>query len=147
LEQLQFTEIFGQKEILKDLRNYLAGRAEGFSRDESLLEEVLKTAFSHHYIHAKGELPNNEDPLNPEKLSVIYRLEFSKVCRKSPGLFPEESQLLLGPENISKIHHSLESIKKLKENDDDLVGNEIHMFFKHNRACDLAVFPLKLNYS
>jgi len=128
LKQLKIRSFFGQKENLRDLRNYLAGRAEGLSRDESLLEEVLKCAFSHHYMHIKGGLPAKDEIKAPEKLALKYRAAFTEVCQQFPDLFPKDSQLLLGPENIAYIHNSLEQIHKIKKNDDDLIGDKYKIF-------------------
>ncbi len=128
MEQIRITSFFGQKEVLKDLRNYLAGRAEGLSRDESLLEEVLKCTFAHHYMHIRNDLPDKDELESPAKLALKYRVAFTKVCKHSTDLFPEESQILLGPENINYIHSSLQKIQGLKKNDDDLIGDIYEIF-------------------
>ncbi|MBW1667005.1 MAG: N-6 DNA methylase [Deltaproteobacteria bacterium] len=128
MEQIRIASFFGQKEILKDLRNYLAGRAEGLSRDESLLEEVLKCTFAYHYMHIKNDLPHKDELESPTKLALKYRVAFTQVCEQSPDLFPKESQILLGPENINYIHSSLEKIRNLKKNDDDLIGDIYEIF-------------------
>lgn len=128
MEQLKIASFFGQKEILRDLRNYLAGRAEGFSRDEALLEEVLKCTFAHHYMYIKEDLPSEDELAQPEKLAMKYRAAFTKVCKQAPVLFPEGIQLLLGPENIDHINSSLGKIQTLRKNDDDLIGDIYEIF-------------------
>lgn len=125
--QLKFDTFLGQKEILRDLRNYLAGRAEGLSRDQALMEEVLKCTFSHHLMAVNGKLPKKNDSDDVVKISLIYRSFFESVCERSPELFPDGSQILIGPENISFIHQSLEKIRKLKTSD-DLIGDIYEVF-------------------
>jgi len=117
----------GQKEILRDLRNHLAGRAEGLSRDEALLEEVLKCTFSHHLMVSRNELPNHEELKDYFELAVKYRDAFASVLDRSPTLFPGSAQILVGPENIGFIHNSLESIRKLNT-EDDLIGDIYEVF-------------------
>ena len=44
------TAAVDQKALVRSLRNYLAGQVVGLSRDETLLDELLKCAFC--YRHA-----------------------------------------------------------------------------------------------
>lgn len=125
--QLKFDSFLGQKEIIRHLRNYLAGRAEGLSRDQALMEEVLKCTFSHHLMTVKNELPTKQEIGDVFKLSMKYRTSFEAVCEQSPELFPDGSQILIGPENVSYIHQSLENIRKLNSGD-DLIGDIYEVF-------------------
>ena len=127
MRQLQFDSFLSQKEILKDLRNYLAGRAEGFSRDEGLLEEMLKCTFAHHLMVFKDNLPSKEEAEDNVELSKLYRSSFETVIQRSPGLFPDDAEILLGPGNISYIHSALEKIRNLNSND-DLIGDIYEIF-------------------
>ncbi len=125
MTQLQFESFLSQKEILKDIRNYLAGRAEGLSRDEGLLEEVLKCTLAHHLMVLNEEVPSKD--AEKVELSRSYRYAFETVRERSPELFPDGTEILLGPGNISYIHLALENIRRLKS-EDDLIGDIYEIF-------------------
>jgi len=127
MAQSQFDIFMNQKEILRDLRNYLAGRAEGLSRDEGLLEEVLKCTFANHLMIVRNELLSKEDQKDKVKLSRLYRSAFESARERSPELFPDGTEILLGPENIEYIHTTLEKIRNIKS-DEDLIGDIYEVF-------------------
>lgn len=127
MTQLKFDSFLSQKEILKDLRNYLAGRAEGLSRDQALLEEVLKCTFAHHLMVLNDQLSDGSNFKDPINIAVLYRSSFDQVCTRSPELFPENTQILIGPDNISYVHRALEKIRALKS-DEDLIGDIYEVF-------------------
>jgi type I restriction enzyme M protein len=127
VKQLQFESFLSQKEILKDLRNYLAGRAEGLSRDEGLLEEMLKCTFAHHMMVLNTGLPSKNIEEDNVQLSKLYRTYFESIMEKSPELFPDGTEILLGLGNIAYIHRALENIRKLKSKD-DLIGDIYEIF-------------------
>lgn len=120
--------LISQKDLLKDLRNYLAGRAEGLSRDEALLEEVLKCAFAFHNLELDGSVKDLPEDTSAEKIAVVYRRAFENVCERFTKLFPLRTQILLGPENILYIHRTFIKITQIKENEDDLIGDIYEIF-------------------
>jgi hypothetical protein len=66
------------KEIFRSLRNYLAGQFVGATRDETLLDELLKCLFCKLYVELKL-VP----PLQTEQTSITAYLQ------KSEKIFPK----------------------------------------------------------
>ena len=107
------------RQLIREIRNYLAGRALGFTRDESLLEEVLKVVFA--FVQIKLYAPDLYAQLKdsaPEQLSKIYRKGFRYVVKKYPEIFGEDEQLLLSPQDITYIHEKLADIPWIEEGHD-----------------------------
>jgi type I restriction enzyme M protein len=48
-----------QKDIFKQIKNFLAGRFVGATRDRALLEEVVKCFFCKHYIETHFDAYTN----------------------------------------------------------------------------------------
>lgn len=116
-----------QKNVIKDIRNYMAGRAEGFSRDESLLEELLKCTFAFYFLKKEG-MKQISSKDSAEKIAKIYHKAFSGICKKNEDLFHDFKQILISPSNIKFIHNSLLKISKIKNNKDDLIGDMYEVF-------------------
>ena len=101
---------------IKEIRNYLAGRALGFTRDESLLEEVLKIIFSYIYIKLyNSSIIINVHELNTEEIAKIYRKQFTFVIKKYPSIFDKNEQILLAPKEILFIHNKLNEIEWIEQ--------------------------------
>jgi type I restriction enzyme M protein len=90
------------KEVFRNLRNYLAGQFVGATRDEILLDELLKCLFCKLYIELKL-VP----PLTSETSSVDYaktiRGVFAKVREDFSDIYTLQSEILLDPETIYKV--------------------------------------------
>ena len=56
-----------QKTVFQEIRNYLAGRALGATRDEALLDEVMKCLLIRKHMLHNGAPPQTE---NPQLLSL-----------------------------------------------------------------------------
>jgi type I restriction enzyme M protein len=86
---------FDHKEAYRQIRNYLAGRLVGATRDEALLSEVIKCLF------CKMQIKRQNIPLGASKdvtvLANRYRQEFSELRRILPGVFDQDDELLLDP--------------------------------------------------
>jgi type I restriction enzyme M protein len=91
------------KEKLRDLRNYLAGRTVGITKDESLLEEVIKIIFCLSRM-------KNISIENAEEASLKFRQVFAKIKTEYPDIYDTDSELLLGP---SQIYFSFKTIQSL----------------------------------
>jgi len=90
------------KEIFRHLRNYLAGQFVGATRDDTLLDEVLKCLFCKLYIEM-----SEADPIPPE-LEVLeksrrVRAVFSKVRADFPDIYEKDTELLLDPNAVSMV--------------------------------------------
>lgn len=89
----------------RDIRNYLAGKAIGITRDKSLMHEVVKCLFCK--VNVLNELTGRPDN---EELSILYRDAFHNVKENIQSAFSEEEELLLDPESIAFIHDTLDQI-------------------------------------
>ena len=87
------------KEIFRSLRNYLSGQFVGATRDETLLDELLKCLFCKLYIELEL-VP----PLKIETSSIDYtktiRGIFAKVREDFPDIYTSQSEIILDPETI-----------------------------------------------
>lgn len=102
-----------------NIRNFLAGRMLGATRDQSLLEEVMKCLFSFKIMRRRKEkLPN--DPL---KLAAAYRSALQGVHIP----FAETDQLLLDPASIQFVHDKFSKLDVFNA-DRDPVGDLYEAF-------------------
>lgn len=102
-----FTEQ-SQKETFKRIRNFLAGRFVGATRDRTLLEEVIKCYFSGYYIASqKIELLSRPDGI---VLSKKYKEVFQELKRKLPFVFNAAEEIQLDPVSIAFVHSELTQI-------------------------------------
>ena len=67
-------ETFSAKNIFDDIRNFLAGRFMGATRDEFFLEEIIKLIFCKYAL--KDE---NTSEMNEITISSLYRKTFKSV--------------------------------------------------------------------
>ena len=105
-----------------EIRNYLAGKAIGITRDESLMHEVVKSLFCK--INVIGNVsirPENEE------LALLYREAFNEIKSKVQTIFAPEEELLLDPESIAFIHDILEQIDLEDPHNDPL--SELYQTF------------------
>lgn len=117
--------------IFKDIRNYLAGRATGMTRDESLLIELVKILFckffsEKHHDKSKNLFVAKESETPKEVLSKITKL-FDLVCNRFPEVFFEFDQIKLDSESVKYIVNRLQDISLL-ESSRDPVGDAFEIF-------------------
>jgi len=94
------------KEAYRHIRNYLAGRLVGVTRDDALLQEVIKCLFCKlHLKRQRKEIENATDVLG---LARTYRQAFSEVRSRLPNLFGEQDELLLDPTSLAYLNQTLE---------------------------------------
>ena len=110
---------------IKEIRNYLAGRAVGISRDEALLEEVLKVLFA---LSGIDEADVPEDSLEFAKL---VRTKFSQVKGELREFYQNDDELLLDPESIFFVSTRLLQLKRVDDFDEvaalyqAFIGNQV----------------------
>lgn len=90
--------------IYKNIRNYLAGRLIGITRDKSLLHEVLKCLFCNVSLRSSATY---KDIIDAEQCSKYYRLTFSEIKKKIPDIFSEDEEILLDPSSLKYVHDQL----------------------------------------
>ncbi|MEQ9484948.1 N-6 DNA methylase [Coleofasciculus sp. F4-SAH-05] len=113
------------KEIFRSLRNYLAGQFVGATRDETLLDELLKCLFCKLYIEmGHAQLPETETD------SVDYaqriRAIFAKVRGDFPDIYSSQTEILLDPETIYKVMK--ECSFSLIDANSDPIGDAFEVF-------------------
>ncbi|MCK5435510.1 MAG: hypothetical protein KAI88_02675, partial [Nitrosomonadaceae bacterium] len=79
-----------------EIRNYLAGKVIGITRDQSLMHEVVKCLFCK--MHSLSE---PMDRLDNEKLAVLYRNSFQSIKERVQSIFLPEEEILLDPDSIA----------------------------------------------
>jgi type I restriction enzyme M protein len=109
-----------QKNLFHGLRNYLAGRVLGATRDPALLDEVMKCLLARKYMLRNGGLPDIQDDI---QLARDYRRYF-KEAQIAVG-FTEE--MLLDPISIRFVHERLSQIN-LSNTASDPVGDLFETF-------------------
>jgi len=95
------------KEAFRTIRNFLAGQFVGATRDDVLLEEVIKCLFCKLLIERGG----NSEPLasnDPIVVASHVRSLFSVVRKEFPDIYEASTELLLDPVSISFVINSLD---------------------------------------
>lgn len=97
------------KEIYRRIRNYLAGRVVGATRDQALLQEVIKCLFCRVYIahHSASDSTPSADPI---EVSKIYRSAFRDIKKTLPNVFDQHDEIELDMSSISFIDEQLSLI-------------------------------------
>ena len=113
------------KEAFRDLRNYLAGQHLGATRDDSLLEEVLKCLFCKLYAEM-GRVEDISVEAPPFALAKQVRSIFSKVRRDFPDLYAKDTEILLAPDAI--VHVIKECEFSLVDAASDPIGDAFEVF-------------------
>lgn len=96
------------REAFREIRNYLAGRLMGATRDEALLQEVVKCLFCKMQLeneHAAWLIEN--DALH---LMKRYRQAFGEVKAHLPTVFGEDDEILLDPASLLFVHQAMRNI-------------------------------------
>lgn len=102
---VNFSKIEEAASIFADLRNYLAGRVIGITRDSALLHEVVKCLFCS--MNLKDKLTEETSAV---ELSEAYRAEFRIIKNKLSFAFESTEEILLDPQTILYVHQQLNKI-------------------------------------
>jgi type I restriction enzyme M protein len=111
--------VSNHKDAYKQIRNFLAGRFVGATRDRALLEEVVKCLFCRVRIEEKGLDSDVSDAVD---LSKLYRKVFSDLKETLPSVFDEDDEILLDPASIEFVDTKLRGFK-LDDVDRDPFGD------------------------
>jgi type I restriction enzyme M protein len=125
VDQAALPGLQDQKSAIRAIRNYLAGQALGITRDEGLLEEVLKCAFCRVQIERAGEAAQVGH--GAEEVARTYCRVFRQIRDRFSNLFAEDQELLLGPEPIAYIDATLAQLNPL-DPARDLIGDIYEAF-------------------
>jgi len=110
-----------------EIRNYLAGKAIGITRDQSLMHEVVKCLFCK--MNAVMDISNN---LDNEKIAVLYREAFHVIKLKTQSIFAHDEEFLLDPDSIGFIHDILNQVDLDDPHNDPL--SELYQTFVSSDA-------------
>lgn len=134
--------------IFIEIRNYLAGREIGITRDRSLLSEVTKCLF------CKMHILSDEFDTDKEKIALRYRTAFGQIKKKLNFIFSETDELLLDPESIVFIDNQFSKVNLVDYHNDPLselyqtfIGSEARgnegQFFTPTEAVKLLIEIIK----
>ena len=111
------------KAVIQGLRNYLAGQVVGITRDEALLDEILKCAFCKVYLERQAIETHGMDEA---ALGALYSRTFADL-RQELYFLDLGSDLRLGPAHVAKVDEALGSVRIL-DPARDVVGDLYETF-------------------
>ena len=114
------------KETFRYLRNFLAGRFIGATRDETFLEEILKCLFCKLYLEMSPAKSHGDHTSDALSLARFYQGIFGQVRRDFPEIYQEHAELLLDPENLQEVIRSLDF--SLLDAKSDPIGDAFEVF-------------------
>lgn len=109
-----------QKATFQEIRHYLAGRAVGATRDDALLDEVMKVLLVRKHMLLNGGPPDG-------KSVEIVASRFQAYSQKLPGIPGKPKRIDLDAASIAFVNKSLTGID-LKSPDADPVGDLYEAF-------------------
>ena len=113
--------------IFQDIRNYLAGKAIGITRDRSLMHEVVKCIFCKVAI-----LEDLDSDQTDEEIAASYRSAFKKLKGENHSIFEDDEEILLDPKSIKFINDALNLVDLNDPKNDPL--SELYQAFVSSEA-------------
>lgn len=113
------------KEAFRNIRNYLAGQLVGATRDDALLDEVLKCLFCKLLIE-RGEVAAIAGVTDPFELSRQLRSTFTKVRSEFSEIFPKDAEILLDPSSLLFVMGQLNF--SIMDAETDPIGDAFEVF-------------------
>lgn len=92
------------RSAFQNIRNFLAGRMMGATRDRALMDELFKCVFAKHWLLKDGSLATAGD------VSKSYRATFAHVKRVLPGIFLETDEIELDPVALQYVDQQLNAV-------------------------------------
>jgi type I restriction enzyme M protein len=92
------------RSAFQNIRNFLAGRLLGATRDRTLMDELFKCVFAKHWLLKSPSLVIGGD------LSKSYRAAFAHVKRFLPGIFLPADEIELDPAALQYVDRQFEAI-------------------------------------
>lgn len=92
------------RSVFQNIRNFLAGRLLGATRDRALMDELFKCIFAKHWLLKAPTLAVVND------VSKSYRAAFSHVKEVLPGIFLRTDEIELDPSSLQFVDRQFEII-------------------------------------
>ena len=92
------------RSAFQNIRNFLAGRLMGATRDRTLMEELFKCVFAKHWLLKEQALAI------PGDISKSYRAAFAHVKRVLPGIFLTTDEIELDPVALRYVDRQFDAI-------------------------------------
>jgi type I restriction enzyme M protein len=99
----------GGRALIRDLRNYLAGQVVGLTRDEALLDELMKCTFCRASLQRVG---TSTAGLSVDEIATLYHATFAEI-RQELYLLDLGQDLQLGPAHIAHVDETLRALDLL----------------------------------
>lgn len=114
---------FSAKDTFLDIRNFLAGRFLGATRDEFFLDETIKLIFCKYELKDTGT-----NDIDDVELASLYRKTFKTVLEVHEDIYQEEAyEIELDPVSIKYIDAKLNELD-LFNLERDLIGDAYEIF-------------------
>lgn len=113
------------KDTFRDLRNLMSGRLIGATRDEILLQELLKCLFCKLYLET-SYANDCGDAQNHHSSAQFFRNTFHKVHDDFPEIFGDSNEILLDSELLEYVMRSLDFA--LVDASSDPIGDAFEVF-------------------
>lgn len=111
------------KAVIRDLRNFLAGQVVGITRDETLLDEILKCAFCKVSLERQGV---STAAMSEDAIGTLYGRTLEDL-RQKLYLLDLGTDLRIGPSHVAKIDEALSGVQIL-DPARDVVGDLYETF-------------------
>jgi type I restriction enzyme M protein len=95
---------FSHRSAFQNIRNFLAGRMMGATRDRALMDELFKCVFAKHWLLKDSSFAASGD------VSKSYRAAFAHVKRVLPGIFLETDEIELDPVALQYVDQQLNAV-------------------------------------
>ena len=114
---------FSAKDTFLDIRNFLAGRFLGATRDEFFLDEIIKLIFCKYELKDTDTLNTND-----VALASLYRKTFKTVLKHHKDIYQDESyEIELDPVSIKYIDTKLNEMDMFNL-ERDIIGDAYEIF-------------------
>ncbi len=120
-----FQEKKTTKEAFRNVRNYLAGQFVGATRDDTLLDEVLKCLFCKLVIE-RGEVEKMDRTDNHIQLAKRIRAIFTTVRGRFPDIYAQDTEILLDPNTLHYVMGELDF--SIMDAESDPIGDAFEVF-------------------
>lgn len=113
------------KDAFRNIRNYLAGQFVGATRDDALLDEVLKCLFCKLVIE-RGEAERIDCAANNFSLAKQLRAIFNTVRTDFPDIYTKDTEILLDPPTLHYVMGELDF--SIMDAESDPIGEAFEVF-------------------